>query len=227
MAKTQLTIKNTSKYPTPWVNSVLHWLAEELGVPRATIEVRHRDYGDSGRAWLGARVVLIRASRRKWVRSAKYRTMRHDDKRPIHTALEAFVHIAAHEVAHICPEGIRIYNTAKHERSLPGRRHWCQRMELRIQDIASRMLDKYRAGDGAKLLRHYAKVVRADRARARAAKLRKAEAKAPSARLVHIDDLYARWETKQKRAANAMKKLRRQRNGILAAAARAAKGGAK
>ena len=220
-------LTNSSKYPHAWTALVVKWLSERLGVPQARVTVRDTSRGGHGHCTGGQDpYVLIQCARDEYRREWKYSRMRHDVSRPARTPLESFVFIAAHELAHASHDGKAVFRDAYSQRHQPGRAHWRQRMELRIQDMAERMLNEYRDGVGALLLAKYLGVLRRESARTAAA-ARKAATKAEEktsaeGRLSRIDAAEKRWQAKAKRAKNAIAKLARQRRGILAAQRRKA-----
>lgn len=214
---------NSSHYPDRWARLTVEWLCEFYGVQGVAVKIRNTETKQGcGRAYLNARRVTMRLSRRRYRENWNYFSIYWDKPRPVSNALEAFVFLAAHEIAHISDEGQDIYNSCYRERTIRGKRDWRNRMEVRIQDMAQRALDKYRAGDRVFLLRAYADARRRERAVVRAREDRRAAARDPDERLRRLEKRIAAWESKRLRAENAIRKLRRSVVGIVAAQTRAA-----
>lgn len=218
--------KNTSEFPDEWAKPVVEWLCSRLNVPSIWIKVRgSKVNGGSGRAWVFNAKVSMTISRRKWRKEWQYSRHSWDNggkSRPVASALEAFVFLAAHEVAHISPEGQRIYRTCMAESKERFKRDWVKRMEAKIQDMAQGLLEEYRDEKRIEFLRTYAKTVRKVAMKQRKVVEKKEKASTVDARIERIDRLVAGWERKARRAENAIRKLQRSRTAILAAQKRIA-----
>ena len=211
--------RNSSEYQDAWARPCIAWLCRRLDVRSAHVQITNtRPRGGNGRAWLCANRVLLRLNRRHPRLEWQYSTMSWDRSRPVSGTLEAFVFLAAHELAHISPEGKHLYSTCEAQRHTPGRGHWRQRMEYATQSIATRLLGEYRDGGRDELLREYRKATAKAKAKA------KARPPQPTAdqRLTRIAELALAWERRRTRAENAIKKLNRRRAGIIAAQTRKA-----
>lgn len=214
---------NSSHYPDAWARPTVEWLCEFYEVITLGIKIRNTiSVRGCGRAWLDSRRVSIRLSRRNYRDNWSYIGIYWDKPRPVYNALEAFVFLTAHEIAHVSTEGQAIFDSCRRESRLPGKRDWRKRMEVRIQDMAQRALDKYRESERVFLLREYAKSIRRERAGVRARKVKVEKSRSAEGRISRLEKRVEAWESKRRRAENAIRKLKRSLAGMLAAQRRAA-----
>ena len=96
------TWKNTSEFPDTWAKATVEWLCEFYGVPAVYITIWDaKKRRGSGRAFLTMNRVHLSISRRNYRRDWKYWNIYWDVPRTARSACEAFVFLAAHEIAHI------------------------------------------------------------------------------------------------------------------------------
>ena len=215
--------KNTSEFPDSWAKAAVEWLCEFYSVPAVSITIWDaKKRRGSGRAFLTMNRVHLSISRRNYRRDWKYWNIYWDVPRTADSACEAFLFLAAHEIAHISYEGKSVYRLCQQERSLPNKRDWRNRMECRIQDMAQSALDAYRAGAYRCLFAHHTSVIRREAAAKAAKTAKKQRAGTAEARVLALESRVEAWDAKKRRAENAMKKLRRSISGILTAQKRAA-----
>lgn len=217
------TWKNTSEFPDTWAKATVEWLCEFYGVPAVYITIWDaKKRRGSGRAFLTMNRVHLSISRRNYRRDWKYWNIYWDVPRTARSACEAFVFLAAHEIAHISHEGKEVYRTCQQESNQPNKRDWRNRMECRIQDMAQRALDAYRAGAFKCLLAHHVAAIKRSKSAEVAKEERKKKRSTAESRLLALESRVEAWDAKKRRAENAIKKLRRSISGILAAQKRAA-----
>jgi len=215
--------KNTSEFPDSWARPTIEWLCELYRVPAVGVKIWNaKKRRGSGCANLDSNEIHLSISRRKYRRDWKYWSIYWDRQRTANSACEAFVFLAAHEVAHISYEGKRIWKTCQEERVIAGKNDWRKRMEMKIQDMAQNALNAYRAGVRKCLLAHHIALVRRTRAVDRAKVEKKRWGKTPEARVLSLKARIEAWDSKRRRAENAIKKLNRSISGIMAAQKRAA-----
>jgi hypothetical protein len=215
-------LKNTSQYPDEWVRQVILWLCERLKTDRCSATVRNtqENYNGSGRAFLYSNRIVLTVNRRRYRKNWQYANHswdNHGRERIVSNPLESFVFIAAHEIAHISPEGVRIYEECRKERNLPLKRDWRKRMEAKIQDIAQSLLEEYRKDASRSILRRYAEHLRSENAKVQRKVEKKAKASTVDARLERIEARTKAWVSKLRRAQTALEKLARRKRAILAA----------
>ena len=92
--------RTSSAYPDAWARPCVAWICRRLDVRSAHVQITNtRPRGGNGRAWLCANRVLLRLNRRHPRLEWQYSTMPWDRSRPVSGTLEAFVFLAAHELA--------------------------------------------------------------------------------------------------------------------------------
>lgn len=215
--------KNTSAYPDEWARPCVEWLCEYFNVRTLRVKiVKGYSGAGSGRAFLGSNDIFMRVNRRNYRANWSYTGISWDTSRLVHNSLEAFVFLAAHEIAHLSKEGREIYDNCLANRSMAGHNDWRKRMESRIQDMAQNALQEYRNAVRGRLLIAYDKSLRKARNKSMSAAVRQMRAKSPEARLSRLEERLAAWEAKKRRADAAIKKLRRRHSAIVSAQRRAA-----
>jgi len=213
--------KNTSEFPDAWARPCVEWLlsrCEWHGLPPFIQIQRGIQTGASGRAYRSH--VFVRIRRRSPRRSFRETRFKWDGQpHEVRNAAEAFVWILGHELHHASPLGQQEVRTLAHSS-----------YEYRANLAGDRAVEEYRAGAGAKLRHAYASTLRRTRVRdarrVAAAQAREARDSAPETRVAKLREQAARWQTKAKRAATALAKIRRRISAIESAALRAAKRGA-
>lgn len=246
--------KNTSEFPDGWARRIVEWLCVHFEIRhRFTLEIQNAktrsgsgryqeehfvEDGDPNRAWKEITFVLprvflrIRRDPKKFRKDWKYRGIAWDRDYRARTSTEAFVFIAAHELAHHSIEG----RVAKHEcqetSGETGKADWRKRMEVRTNALANRALEEYRSKAWRPIIVGFLKEERIRRERDRSStakrtareietKARQAQKKAiastTDSKVAEVDRKIADWETKRKRAETMLSKYRRKRSALLGA----------
>ncbi len=117
----------------------------------------------------------------------------------VRNRLEGLVFLVAHEARHATDENAQIRRDRGHAS-----------MENDCNRHGERLVEKFRVAWPKTLRAQVAKEIRLDRERAKRAKAQRASAKSPEMKLRRAQANLSAWEAKAKRAANAMKKYRRQ-----------------
>lgn len=215
--------KNTSKFPDLWAKPAIQWLCEHFGVDHIRVAIHDAPKRrGSGRAWLDVNRIHLSLSRRNYRENWKYFDIAWDKSRPVNGTTEAFVFLAAHEIAHISREGKRVYQSCHSDyvhRRMGG---WRKKMERQIQEMAQTALDAYRAHGCKVLMGLYAKELRRGAARRSRAKSSAKEKTTAAYRLTAIERRIGAWSIKLARASAAVKRLKRSQSAIVASQRRAA-----
>lgn len=198
--------KNTSHYPDAWAMAAVEWLCEFYKVNSVAVTITDApNRRGSGRAFLESRRVHLSISRANYREDWKYWNLHWDKPRFVRSDTEAFIFLAAHEIAHISPEGRDVWNRCERAKHLPNMGAWRKRMEFAIQDMAQRALDAYRDEAWKCILRVYA----GERRGARAKRKRADQSRSVEARLARMRSRLDAWKSKRLRAERAIAKLRR------------------
>lgn len=206
-------IVNKSEWPDLFVGPVLKWIWQRLGrkdawvttfqftvrAPSPTRDVHGRAGRATGFMRIGRRAKSFRHLQRdrRFAWAPEY---------PVDTAMEAFVFLAAHELRHGHVDNHALWSTGRAQGAEHDANHW-----------AWQTLEAWKL-EWPAMRRAIMASARADRARVaeRAAKAAavKAAKNSPEAKLAKVLAAAKAWATKQKRAANALKKLRRRESAL-------------
>jgi len=109
----KLALKNTSRWPTPFVRLIARWLMTRqefvAGARTVTVRVRHTNRVRHGRAWLRACETTLACTRRcpKARLTDTYTRYAWAAVHELRTPVELLVKILAHELRHLDPDNQR------------------------------------------------------------------------------------------------------------------------
>lgn len=207
------TAVNRSKWRDEWVQVVFRWLWKRLKRPplRTDYSFQIRDgYATHGRA--GTLSGWMRMPRRQVGTQDGLGQLRRDRRYAwapeyeIRNRLEGFVFLMAHELRHGHPDNYALYSTGRNQGAEHDANHWAfEQVEAFRQEWPALRADIL------KMHRDAAAHRRAKKEQAAAARAAK---NCPFAKLEKVLARKRAWETKAKRAATALKKLKRSESAL-------------